>query len=90
LNSIIDRVKISDFLSAAKAGIGAGINNKIAERALTAEKPLLQDVSESHRSVYGDYRSLIQGEKAAAQLRNMASKPLTSDGALQQQMMMDA
>ena len=90
LNSVIDRVKISDFLSAAKAGIGAGINNKIAERALAAEKPLLQDVSESHRSVYGDYRSLIQGEKAAAQLRNMASKPLTSDGALQQQMMMDA
>jgi hypothetical protein len=50
---------------------------------LDAEKPFLQDVSESHRAVYGDYRAQVQGEKAAAQLRNMASKPLTSDGALQ-------
>jgi len=47
-------------------------------------------VSESHRAVYGDYRAQMQGEKAAAQLRNMASKPMTSDGALQQQMMMEA
>lgn len=89
-SSLIDRVKLSDFLELTKAGIGFGVNNKVAERALAAEKPLLQDVTESHRSVYGDYRSKIQGEKAAAQLRNMASKPLTSDGALQQQMMLDA
>ena len=58
------------------------INNKIAKRAIAAEKPFLQDVSESHRAIYGDYRAQVQGEKAAAQLRNMASKPLTSDGAL--------
>lgn len=91
LNPIqINRTKLADFLELARAGIGASINNKIADRALKAEKPFLQDVSESHRSVYGDYRSQIQGEKAAAQLRNLASKPLTSDGALQQQMMIDA
>jgi hypothetical protein len=86
----IDRTKLADFLELTRAGIGVAVNNKIADRALEAEKPFLQDVSESHRSVYGDYRSQIQGEKAAAQLRNMASKPLTSDGALQQQMMMEA
>lgn len=86
----IDKNKLADYLEYARAGIGASINNKIAERALEAEKPFLQDVSESHRSVYGDYRSKIEGEKAAAKLRNMASKPLTSDGALQQQMMMEA
>ena len=86
----INKTKLADFLELTRAGIGASVNNKIAERALEAEKPFLQDVSESHRSVYGDYRSQIQGEKAAAQLRNMASKPLTSDGALQQQMMMEA
>ena len=85
-----DRTKMADFLELTRAGITAAVNNKIADRALEAEKPFLQDVSESHRSVYGDYRSQIQGEKAAAQLRNMASKPLTSDGALQQQMMMEA
>lgn len=86
----INKTKLADYLEYARAGIAAGVNNKIAERALKAEKPFLQDVSESHRSIYGDYRSQVQGEKAAAQLRNMASKPLTSDGALQQQMMMEA
>jgi hypothetical protein len=40
-----------------KASIGIATNNKIAEKALESEKPLLQDVSESHRSIYGDYRA---------------------------------
>lgn len=86
----INKDKLAGFLELTRVGIGAAVNNKIAERALEAEKPFLQDVSESHRSVYGDYRSQVQGEKAAAQLRNMASRPITSDGALQQQMMMEA
>ena len=86
----INKDKLAGFLELTRVGIGSSVNNKIAERALEAEKPFLQNVSESHRSVYGDYRSQIQGEKAAAQLRNMASKPITSDGALQQQMMMEA
>ena len=89
-NKPIDKIKLADFLELTRAGIGASVNNKIANRALAAEKPFLQDVSESHRSIYGDYRAQVQGEKTAAQLRNMASKPLTSDGALQSQMMMEA
>lgn len=89
-NKPIDKTKLADFLELTRAGIGASVNNKIADRALAAEKPFLQDVSESHRAIYGDYRAQVQGEKAAAQLRNMASKPLTSDGALQSQMMMEA
>jgi hypothetical protein len=86
----INKTKLSDFLELTRAGIGASVNNKIADRALDAEKPFLQDVSESHRSVYGDYRSVVEGEQAAAKLRNMASKPLTSDGTLQQQMQLEA
>ena len=86
----IDKGKLADYLELARAGLGASVNNKVAKRALAAEKPFLQDVSESHRAIYGDYRAQVQGEKAAAQLRNMASKPLTSDGALQSQMMMEA
>lgn len=89
-NKPINRTKLADFLELTRAGIGASINNKIAKRALEAEKPFLQEISESHRPIYGDYRSKIEGEKAFAKLRNMASKPLTSDGALQQQMMMEA
>ena len=88
--SNIDKTKLANFLEITRAGIGYNVNNKIAERALEAEKPFLQDVSESHRSVYGDYRAQVEGEKAAAKLRNMAANPMTSDGALQQQMMMDA
>lgn len=86
----INKTRLADFLEFARAGLGASINNKIAERALKAEVPFLQDVSESHRSVYGDYNAVVQGEKAAAKLRNLASKPITSDGALQQQMMLEA
>ena len=86
----INKTKLADFLEYTRAGIGAAINNKVADRALEAEKPLLQDVSESHRSVYGDYRAQVQGEKAAAQLRNFASKPFTNDASMQHQMMMEA
>ena len=89
-NTPINKSKLADFLELTRTGIGASVNNKIAERALAAEKPFLQDVSESHRSIYGDYRAQVQGEKAAAQLRKAASQPLTSDGALQAQMMMEA
>lgn len=86
----IDKGKLSDFLELTGGAIATSVNNKIAKRALEAEKPLLQDVSESHRSIYGDYRAQMEGEKAAAKLRNAAANPITSDGALQQQMMMDA
>ena len=86
----INKNKLAGYLEFARAGVGAAVNKDITEEALKAEQPLLQEASESHRSVYGDYRSQLQGEKEAAQLRNLASKPLTSDGALQSQMMMEA
>lgn len=88
LSKPIDKEKLANFLELSKYGIAASINNKMAERSL-AEKPFLQDVSESHRGIYGNYRAQMQGEQSAAQLRNMASEPLTSDGALQQQMKID-
>ena len=85
-----DRTKLANFMELTRAGIAAGVNNNITKRALESEKPFLQDISESHRSVFGDYRSQVQGERAAAQLRHLASQPLTSDGALQQKMMLEA
>lgn len=86
----INKTNLANWLEVTRAGIGAHVNNKIAKRALEAEKPFLQDVSESYHNIYGDYRSKVRGEQAAAQLRNAASQPLTSDGALQQQMMLEA
>jgi hypothetical protein len=40
-NWAIDKTKLASFLELARAGIGASVNNKIAERALEAEKPFL-------------------------------------------------
>ena len=86
----IDKTKLADYLDYTKGLIGIGVNNKIAERAIDAEKPFLQTISEGHRSIYGDYRAKIQGEQASAQLRQAAANPLTSDGALQSQMQLEA
>lgn len=86
----INKTKLADYLDYAKGLIGIGVNNKIAERAIDAEKPFLQTISEGHRSIYGDYRAKTQGEQAAAQLRQAAANPLTSDGALQSQMQLEA
>lgn len=79
ISTDINRTKLADFIETARAGISTSVNNKIADRALESEKPFLQDVVEHHRSIYGDYRSKIQGERKAAQLRNQASKMQTSD-----------
>ena len=86
----IDKERLANFLELTKAGIGAAVNNKVTQRAIDAEKPFLQDPFESHRNVYGDYEAIAQGEKAAAKLMQLASRPLTADGALQQGMMLDA
>ena len=90
LSKPLDKEKLANFLELTKYGTAAAINNKMAERSLETEKPFLQDVSESHRNIYGNYRAQVEGEQAAAQLRNMASKPITSDGSLQQQMMLES
>ena len=87
---LLNKDNLANILEFTGSAIAASVNNKIADRALEAEKPFLQDISESHRSVYGDYRAQVEGEKVAAKLRNAASQPLTSDGALQQQTMMNA
>ena len=86
----IDKERLANFLELTKTGIGLAVNNKVTQRAIDAEKPFLQDPFESHRNVYGDYEAIVQGEKAAAKLMQLASRPITSDGAIQQGMMLDA
>ena len=44
--------------------------------------PLLYDPMEHHRSVYGNLRAIAEGNKAAGEVRNLASRPATSDGSL--------
>jgi hypothetical protein len=58
----ISKESLANWIDATKAGIGIGVNNIIAKRALDVEKPFLQEVVEGHRTVYGDYRQQKQGE----------------------------
>lgn len=51
---------------------------------------LLYDPIEHHRSIYGNLRAIQEGRRQAAELRSIASRPLTSDGSLQMAAMMDA
>jgi hypothetical protein len=50
------------------------LNNKLS--------PLLYDPLEHHRSIYSDLRAIAEGNIAAGQIRNRASRPLTSDSSL--------
>ena len=77
-------------LELIKAGIAGKVNNDIVKEALKAEKPFLQDSVEHERTVLGNYNAVIQGQQAAAKLTNLASMPISSDGALQSQMQMEA
>lgn len=45
--------------------------------------PLLYDPMEHHRSVYGNLRAIAEGNRAAGEVRNLTSRPATSDGGLQ-------
>lgn len=45
--------------------------------------PLLYDPMEHHRSVYGNLRAIAEGNRAAGEVRNLTSRPITSDGSLQ-------
>lgn len=66
------------------------MNRKMTNMAINAEKPYLQDPFEVHRSVHSDLDAEMQGQRAAANLSSMASRPLTSDGSLQTAAQMEA
>lgn len=59
------------------------MNRNMTELALAGEQSYLQNPLETHRTVQSNLNSEMQGQQSAAQLMTMASKPLTSDGALQ-------
>lgn len=52
--------------------------------------PLLYDPVEHHRSVYGNLRAIVEGNRQAAEIMSQASRPLTSDGSLQTAAQQDA
>lgn len=59
------------------------MNRRIIDLAKKSAVPLLKDPFEIHRAVRSDLDAEMQGERNYADLRRLASRPMTSDGNLQ-------
>lgn len=66
------------------------VNKKLTDMAINAEKPFLATPMTVNKTVHGDLNAEIRSEKAAAQLRNMASQPRTSDASLNTAVQLEA
>lgn len=66
------------------------VNRRLTDMAKASEIPLLQEPYQNHRSVYSDLGAEMQGQRAAAALHSMASRPITSDASLQLAAQLDA
>ena len=74
-------VDFSPIFSAANYYNALRTNKELYD--MTKEnQPLLYDTKEDHRVVYGDLRAKAEGQRKAAELSRLASKPMTSDGSL--------
>lgn len=59
------------------------MNRRITDLAKKSIVPLLKDPFEVHRYIRSDLDAEMQGERNYANLRRLASRPITSDGSLQ-------
>lgn len=59
------------------------MNRRITDLAKESLTPLLKDPFEVHRYTRSDLDAEMQGERNYADLRRLASRPITSDGSLQ-------
>lgn len=59
------------------------MNRRITDLAKRSVVPLLRDPFEIHRYTRSDLDAEMQGERNYADLRRLASRPITSDGSLQ-------
>lgn len=74
-------VNFSPIFSAANYYNALRTNKELYD--MTKENnPLLYDPKEDHRMIYGDLRAKVEGQRKAAELYNLADKPITSDGSL--------
>lgn len=79
-----------EILDFARLGYLNDSARRLAKQAIKGERPILQDPVEHHRAVFGNFRAKAEGEKAAASLKSIASRPITSDGSLQTAAMLEA
>ena len=66
------------------------MNRKITDMAKDSITPLLKDPMQVNRITRGDLDAEVRGQKTYANLRNMASKPISSDANIQQAMQLEA
>lgn len=66
------------------------INRKLTDMAKDSITPLLKDPMQVNRITRGDLDAEVRGQKTYANLRNMASKPISSDANIQQAMQLEA
>lgn len=76
-----ESINFSPIFSAANYYNALRTNKELYDMS-KENHPLLYDPKEDHRMIYGDLRAKVEGQKKAAELNNLASKPITSDGNL--------
>lgn len=81
--SLFDNINPTILYGLPRAIAADRINRRITDLAKESVVPLLKDPFEVHRYTRSDLDAEMQGERDYANLRRLASRPLTSDGGLQ-------
>ena len=81
--SLFDNINPTILYGLPRSIAADRINRRITDLAKESVVPLLKDPFEVHRYTRSDLDAEMQGERDYANLRRLASRPLTSDGGLQ-------
>lgn len=81
--SLFDNINPTIAYGLPRAMYADRMNRRITDLAKKSIVPLLKDPFEVHRYTRSDLDAEMQGERNYANLRRLASKPITSDGSLQ-------
>lgn len=83
ISSIFNKLSPTITHGMPRAMYADRMNRKITDLAKESVTPLLKDPFEAHRYTRSDLDAEMQGERNYADLRRLASRPITSDGSLQ-------
>ena len=81
LNTFIDQAP--DFLAAGRLAGNIANNNRVTAEVKKGLKPLIEDTYNFQRRVQGDLATRQAYYTKAAELENLAARPMTSDASLQ-------
>lgn len=81
VKDILNNLDITDKWGIPRAMYADRINRQVTD--ILKKQPLLLDPQEDHRYIQSDLDAEMNGLESAAQLKRLASQPITSDGNLQ-------